>query len=131
MVKRMENVAESESKRIEFEVLTDTEERVSATESQQKARRIYRSPMNLGLYAKPFSGVVVVVALLFVPLITLPGMVILVLVAEVYLLDWTYSKVGLLRDAKSSISKETTERSPEDEIDRKVVRTGPKDQFVR
>jgi hypothetical protein len=77
------------------------------------------------------SGFAVIVALLFVPLITLPGMILLVLVAEVYLLDWTNSKVGLLRDTISSISKETTERSPEDEIDRKVVRTGPKDQFVR
>ena len=72
-----------------------------------------------------------IVALLFVPLITLPGMILLVLVAEVYLLDWTYSKVGLLRDTRSSISKETTERSPEDEIDRKIARTNPKNQFVR
>ena len=127
----MENVAESESKRIEFEVLTETEEEVSIAVPKQTAKRIYQAPTNTVLYAKPVSGLAVIVALLFVPMITLPAMVILVLVAEVYLLDWTYSKVGLLRDAKSSISKETTERSPEDEIDRKVARTGPKDQFVR
>jgi hypothetical protein len=58
-------------------------------------------------------------------------MILLVLVAEVYLLDWTYSKVSRLRDAESFISKETAVRSPEDEIDRKVVRSSPKNQFVR
>ncbi|MGY5863749.1 MAG: hypothetical protein RTV41_04045, partial [Candidatus Thorarchaeota archaeon] len=73
----------------------------------------------------------VIVALLFVPLITLPVLILLVLVAEVYLLDWTYSKVGLLRDSKSFISKQTDEKGPEDEIDRKVARTSPKDQYVR
>ena len=127
----MGRVAEPESKRMEFDILTETEEEVSITVPKQTAKRIYQAPTNTVLYAKPVSGLAVIVALLFVPMITLPAMVILVLVAEVYLLDWTYSKVGLLRDARSSISKETTERSPEDEIDRKVARTGPKDQFVR
>ena len=127
----MESVVESESKRTEFEVLTETKEEVSITEPRQKARRIYRAPANTLLYAQPLSGLAMIVALLFVPMITLPAMVILVLVAEVYLLDWTYSKVGLLRDVRSSISNESAERSPEDEIDRKIARTSPKDQFVR
>lgn len=127
----MERAVEPETQRMEYDVLTETEEEVTIALPKQKARRIYRAPINMGLYAKPFSGLAVIVALLFVPLITLPGMVILVLVAEVYLLDWTYSKVGLLLDVRSSISKESDERSPEDEIDRKIARTNPKDQFVR
>ncbi len=127
----MERVVEPKSKRMEFDVLTEPKEEVSIALPKQKARRIYRAPISKSLYAQPLSGLAVIVALLFVPMITLPAMVILVLVAEVYLLDWTYSKVGLLRDVRSSISKETTARSPEDEIDRKVARTGPKDQFVR
>ena len=131
MVKRMEKVVKPESKKIEFDVVTDTRDEVSIAKPRQKARRIYRAPLNMSLYVKPLSGLAAIVALLFVPLITLPGMVILVLVAEVYLLDWTYSKASLVRDARSSISKESTERSPEDEIDRKVVRPGPKDSFVR
>ena len=45
--------------------------------------------MNLSLYAQSLSGIVMIVALLFVPMITLPGLIILVEVAEVYLLDWT------------------------------------------
>jgi hypothetical protein len=58
-------------------------------------------------------------------------LMLLVLVAEVYLLDWTYSKFGLLRDSRLFISKQTDEKGPEDEIDRKVARTSPKDQYVR
>ena len=127
----MAKVVEPKRKRIEFDVPTETKEEVTIALPKKKARRIYRTPLNLGLYAKPLGGIVMIVALLFVPLITLPGMIILVLLAEVYLLDWTYSKVGRIRDAKSFISKETADRSPEDEIDRKVARTGPKDQFVK
>ena len=131
MVKKVERVVEPISKILEYDVLTEPDDEVTIALPKQKARRIYRAPMNIGLYVKPISGFVAIVALVFVSMITIPGMVILVLVAEVYLLDWTHSKVGLLRDARSSISKESAERSPEDEIDRKVPRTSPKDQFVR
>jgi len=127
----MERTAEIETKRVEFEILTEPEEEVEITRPKAKARRIYRVGENTLLYAQSLSGLAVIVALVFVPMVTLPGMILLVLVAEVYLLDWTYSKVGQLRDAKSFISKETAERSPEDEIDRKVARTNPKDQFVK
>jgi len=130
-VKKVESVVEPERKGIELDVMPETMRKVSIRPPKQKARRIYRAPMNLSLYAQPIGGIVAIVALLFVPMITLPGLVILVLVAEVYLLDWTYSKVGLIRDAKSSISNRSANKSPEDEIDQKVARTGPKDQFVR
>ena len=130
-MKKVESVVEPKGKGIELDVMPDTKEEVYIQLPKQKARRIYRAPMNLSLYAQSLSGIVMIVALIFVPIITLPGLVILVLVAEVYLLDWTYSKVGLLRDAKSSISNKSANKSPEDEIDQKVARTGPKDQFVR
>ena len=130
-MKKVESVVEPERKGIELDVMPETMRKVSIRPPKQKARRIYRAPMNLSLYAQPIGGIVAIVALLFVPMITLPGLVILVLVAEVYLLDWTYSKVGLIRDAKSSISNRSANKSPEDEIDQKVARTGPKDQFVR
>jgi hypothetical protein len=129
-VMKMERVADSESKRNEFDIVTDTEE-VTRVVPKNEAKRIYRAPRNTVLYAKPLSGFVAIVALLFVPMITLPGMVILVLVAEVYLLDWTYSKVGLLRDARLSFSNETTERGPEDEIDKRIERPSPKHQFIK
>ena len=130
-MKKVESVVEPERKGIELDVMPETMRKVSIRPPKQKARRIYRAPMNLSLYAQPIGGIVAIVALLFVPMITLPGLVILVLVAEVYLLDWTYSKVGLIRDARSSISNRSANKGPEDEIDQKVARTGPKDQFVR
>jgi hypothetical protein len=130
VVKKVESVVEPEIKGIELDVMPETMEKVYIQLPKQKARRIYRAPMNLSLYAQSLSGIVMIVALLFVPMITLPGLIILVLVAEVYLLDWTYSKVSLIHDSRSSISNEA-EISPEDEIDRKIARTGPKDQFVR
>jgi hypothetical protein len=127
---KVERAAEPESKGIGVDIVPEIDE-APIYEPRKKAKRVYRVPRNSLMYAKPFSGLVMIVALLFVPMITLPGMIILVLIAEVYLLDWTYSKVGLLRDEMSSISKESDDRSPEDEIDKRVARTNPKDQFVR
>ena len=126
---KVERAAEPESKGNEYNITTEIA--LPAYEPRKIAKRVYRAPRNTLMYAKPLSGFVMIVALLFVPMITLPAMVILVLVAEVYLLDWTYSKVGILRDARSSISNRSVNKSPEDEIDQKVARTGPKDQFVR
>jgi len=131
VVKKVESVVEPKRKGIELDVMPERIGKVSIRPPKQKARRIYHAPMNLSLYAQSLSGLAMIVALVFVPMVTLPGLIILVLVAEVYLLDWTYSKVGLLRDARSSISNKSSEKSPEDEIDRKVTRTGPKDQFMR
>ncbi len=127
----MERVVEPESKRIELDVEIHSEKEVAIRRPKREAMRIYRAPRNTLLYAQPISGLAAMVVLLFVPLITLPGLVILVLIAEVYLLDWTYSKVGVLNDARSSISKKSAERSPEDEIDRKIARTSSKDQFIK
>ena len=127
----MQTVVEPESKKMEYDVLIEPKAEVSIALPKEKARRIYRAPTDMGLYAKPLSGLVAIVGLLFLPLITIPGMVILVLVAEVYLLDWTYSKVILIRNPRSAFSNESTEKSPEDEIDRKITRISPKDQLMR
>lgn len=127
----MERVAKPESKKIEFDVEMDSIEEVVIRRPKLEAMRIYRAPKNKFVYAQPLGGLAAMIALLFVPMITLPVMVILVLLAEVYLLDWTYSKIGVLRDARSSISNKSAEMSPEDEIDCKVARTSPKDQFIK
>jgi hypothetical protein len=127
----MERVAEPERKGIEFDMELDTGEKASITRPRRDAMRVKRAPSSLLVYAQPFVGFAMIVALFIVPMITLPVLFIPVLLAEVYLLDWTYSKVGLVRDARSSISKESNEKSPEEEIDRKIARTTPKDQFVK
>jgi hypothetical protein len=68
----METVVEPERKIFEFDVLTEPKEEVSIALPEQNARRIYRAPIYMGLYAKPLSGLAVIVVLLFVPMITLP-----------------------------------------------------------
>ncbi|MHA1951699.1 MAG: hypothetical protein ACW987_17785 [Candidatus Thorarchaeota archaeon] len=127
----MERAVEPESKRIEYELEIETEEEIEITFPETKEIETARIKRSTLLYAQSLSGFVVMASLLFVPVFTLPVMIILVLVAEVYLLDWTYSKVSMIRDSKSFISNESTGKSPEDEIDRKVARTGPKDSLVR
>ena len=126
----MERVVEPKRKVTEFEVEIEEEES-EITIPKTRAKRVSSAPRNTRLYAQTISGFVICVALLLVPMITLPGMVILVLIAEIYLLDWTYSRFTMLRDSKSFFSNEYTGKRPEDEIDRKVVRTGPKDQLIR
>ncbi len=127
----MENVVKPETNKIELDVMTDTREEVRFTRPKREAMRIYRAPRNTLLYVQPLSGVAAIVALLLVPLVTVPGMFILVVIAEVYLLDWTYSKVGVLRNARSSISGKSAERSPEDEIERKKARISAKYQYIK
>ncbi|RDE14178.1 MAG: hypothetical protein C4K48_06490 [Candidatus Thorarchaeota archaeon] len=127
----MEKTVETESLGIEFDVVPDIQEEVTVTESRKRAKRIFRARVEKHLYAKSLGGLAAIIALLSVPLVTLPAMVIPVLIAEVYLLDWTYSKFSLLRNPTSSASSEPAGKRPEDEVDRKVTRTGPKDQFVK
>ena len=128
----MERIYESETKQTEFNVeIDEEEEEIEIAIPQSSEDLVDSDPRNMRLYAQAISGFVVIVALLFVPFITIPGIVILVLIAEVYLLDWTYFKVRLIRGTRSSISNESAGKSPEDEIDRKIARTSPKDQFVR
>jgi hypothetical protein len=128
---KMESVFERKGQRNELDAETDTEEEVLLTIPKQQAKRISRAPANRLQYAQPFGGLVAIVTLLVVPIFTIPGMVIFVLLAEVYLLDWTYSKFTQVRKARSSVSSESSGKDPENDIDRKVARTGPKDQFVK
>jgi hypothetical protein len=128
--KKMESTVERQTKRIELDAETDTVEELVLTVPRQQAKRIYRAPTNRVQYAQPLGGLVAIVTLLVVPIFTIPGMIIPVLLAEVYLFDWTYSKLKETRAAKTYVSNESG-KSPEDEIDGKVTRTGPRDQFMK
>jgi hypothetical protein len=127
----MVSVIDSEELTTEFDVIPDIEEIIILTEPRVRARKIYRAPVDEHLYAKFLGGLAVMVALILVPMLTLAGMMIPVLIAEVYMLDWTYSKFSQLRSHGSSSSSMSTMKSPEDEIDRTVARTGPKEQFLK
>ena len=86
------------------------------------------------LYAGPLSGIAAILSLLALPALTLPGFAIFVLIGEIYLIDWTYSKFSEARSEGAKLADtEALEKDarPEDEIDKIAARTGPKDQFTR
>ena len=111
---------EEEEDELEFIVPWEDEE---MEESSSGSRR---------LYGKTFGGFIAIAALLIVPLVTLPGMVVLVLFAEIYLVDWTYTKVSLIRKAKSTPRVGIAGRQDRmSKIAKKNSRSSPKDQFVK
>jgi hypothetical protein len=86
------------------------------------------------IYARPIGGIAASLALLALPALTLPGAAILVLIGEIYLIDWTYhrfteARSGGTRPAETEPLEEDIR--PEDEIDKFATRTGPKDQFTK
>ncbi|MFX0107374.1 MAG: hypothetical protein ACFE7R_03755 [Candidatus Hodarchaeota archaeon] len=85
-------------------------------------------------YAKPISGIVAMIALFYIPLITVPGLLVITIFAEVYLLDWTYNKLAQLKNDGEESSKDEEDAKmidPETEVDRIAERPASKDQFVR
>ena len=124
----MENVAETRTKASGFDLEMD--EIMEIANSEKMEERESHKSRKTTLYAQIISGFLVSVALLFVPILTIPGTVILVLMAEVYLLDWTYSRYSLLHDVHSFYDRYNG-KSPENEIDQKVARTGLTDSFKR
>jgi len=129
----MERIVESEHEATEIEVEFEDEEEelefvVPWTDEEQKDDSL----SNRRLYGQTFGGFIAIAALLIVSMVTLPGMLVLVLFAEIYLMDWTYSKVNLLRNVKSAPSaglKGRQDRAREN--DQKNPGTSPKDQFVK
>ena len=129
----MERVVEPEEKKTEIEIeFEEEEDEIEFIVPWTTEEFEEKSPGNRRLYGQTFSGILAIVALLIVPMVTLPGVVILVLFAEIYLIDWTYSKVKSLRNAKSTPKAGIAGRQDRaSEADRKNPRTSPKDQFVK
>jgi hypothetical protein len=125
----MERVVEPEPEatevEIEFEEEDDELEFIVPWEDEE----MEDTSRNRSLYGKTLGGFAAIAALLIVPLVTLPGMVILVLFAEIYLVDWTYTKVNQIRKARSASGAGKKDRMSK--ADRKNPRASPKDQFVK
>jgi hypothetical protein len=134
-VNKMERVFESEQKETETEVEVEFEEEEDELEfivPWEDEEMEDSSSGNRRLYGKTFGGFIAIVALLIVPLVTLPGMVVLVLFAEIYLVDWMYTKVNLIRKAKSTPRAGRAGRQDRmSKSDKKNSRSSPKDQFVK
>ncbi len=129
----MEQVIDPEIKIIDIEI--EFEEEKEESEYQvplSSENREDSAPKRTNLYGRIVGGLSAILFLLIVPFLTFPGMILLVLVAEIYLIDWTYSKVSLLRAASSSQSmKDDSIQESSGIIDQKNPRSNPKDQFVK
>ena len=104
------------------------------TEAHQYIRTAPRSFEAARIYAKPLGGIAAMLALLVLPALTMPGLVIFVLIGEIYLIDWTYSKFSEARGSDTKPAEtETLEKDarPEDEIDKIASRSEPKNQFIK
>jgi len=124
----MERVVEPEPNVTNIEVEFDEQETYELEFASLREDEVEASSSgNRNLYGKTFGGIMAIVSLLIVPMVTLPGMVILVLFAEIYLVDWTYGKVKELRGAGSAPAR-IRSSSP---TERKNPRKSPKDQFVK
>lgn len=129
----MERVVESEQKETEVEVeFEEEEDELEFIVPWEDEEMEESSSGSRRLYGKTFGGFIAIAALLLVPLVTLPGMVVLVLFAEIYLVDWTYTKVRLIRKAKSTPRAGIAGKQDRmSKSDKKNSRSSPKDQFVK
>jgi hypothetical protein len=126
----MEHIIEPDVRQPEYDMEIEDDEDLDdsgATPLQSEKRRD-RPQGRLGLYARILAGIAIMLLLLLVPVFTLPGAIILVLFAEVYLIDWTYSQVGQLRNRPGEV---TILADPEDEVDKNVPRGAQKKQFIK
>ena len=127
----MVSVVETRKPEIQLDDEINTTYDVLATIQELRVKRIYRTPGIRLQYTKLLSGLIVTVALPVVAIITIPGAVLLVLFAEVYLIDWIYSVATKLDRTESSVHTKSSGRDPEDEVDRKVTRNHPNGQFLK
>ena len=104
---------------------------VLATIQELRVKRIYRTPGIRLQYTKLLSGLIVTVALPVVAIITIPGTILLVIFAEVYLMDRLCCVVTEIKRTDSSIKTKSSWKDPEDEVDRKVARNHSKGQFLK
>ena len=127
----MEQVIDPESEIAEVEIELQEEEPELlvpwSSEKWEDSVPKQRSP-----YGQVVGGLIAIVSLLFVPFVTFLGMVILVLIVEIYIIDWTYSKINLLRTPSSRPSTVNAAAQPfRDMVDQKNPRTDPKDKFAK
>ncbi|MHA2021291.1 MAG: hypothetical protein ACW98J_03285 [Candidatus Thorarchaeota archaeon] len=129
----MERSIESERTRIGFGGLEESDSE-AASEAPLQIRTESQFLDAARIYAKPLGGITAMLALLALPALTLPGLAIFTLIGEIYLIDWTYSKLSDARSGGTELADTKAlqkDASPENEIDKIAARTGPKDQFIR
>jgi len=128
----MERSVEADETMIDYDSLVES---IPETISRRREHVVEgRSETSLtSTYAKILGGAVTMLALLAIPVLTIPGTVILVIVGEVYLLDWIYSKFVEARDRRAPTAKTVLAavKYKADKREHSIDTTGPKDQFTK
>ena len=127
----MERVVEPDARPSEYapeiEEETDLEE-VEVVWSLQSEECTEVPHRGIAFYGKVMGSIALMLLLPFAPVFTLPGVFVLVLLTEVYLVDWTYSRVREIRGKSGDIRLAS---NPEDEVDKQVTRDAQKKQFSK
>lgn len=130
----METVMEPKEVEAKGETLTGLHPDSSSFETEIVLRSKSIVSQSARNRAKTSAGVFAIVALALVPVFVLPGLAILVLLAEVYLIDWTYSRATAKRVVEAPTVERKSAKSPVDTADErsKIATTASaKDQFIK
>jgi hypothetical protein len=130
----METLTESRKVEATGEILTGLHPDSSSFETEILLRSKSIVSESARNHAKTSAGVFAIIALALLPIFVLPGLAVLVLLAEVYLIDWTYSNVTAKRIAEQS-TRERSGTGPSvdtaGERSKIVTTTSAKDQFIK
>jgi hypothetical protein len=130
----METVAESREVEAKGEILTGLHPDSSSFETEILLRSKSIVSESARNHAKTSAGVFAIVALALVPVFVLPGLAVVILLAEVYLIDWTYSNVTAKRIVAGPLAERDGTRPSvhkAGETSGIGTTTSAKDQFIK
>ena len=111
---------EYEEMEIDFDIVAELDEEEEVVELEDEIESTPETTSRKKLYAQSVVGMLAMVTIFIIPFVTVPGMFIFVLIAEVYLIDWTYSKAILLYNFRSFSSKRITISTSGSEIENRA-----------
>ncbi len=117
----MESVTKTRGFAVETE---ETTEDVTEYSSETKVVSEKRISDRAWVYTKAAAGIATMVVIASIPFFTMAGMVIIVIIAEIYMADWTYSVFKSRRITMAS-------SNADDERSKVVATTSSKDQFIK
>ncbi|MFW9850848.1 MAG: hypothetical protein ACFFF4_17105 [Candidatus Thorarchaeota archaeon] len=117
----MESVTKTRGFAVETEEITEDETEFTSEVKVVSEKRISDRAW---AYTKASAGIAAMVAIASIPFFTIAGMVVIVIIAEIYMADWTYSVFKSRRITVAS-------SNADDERSKVVSTTSSKDQFIK
>ncbi|MFW9908210.1 MAG: hypothetical protein ACFFEF_06515 [Candidatus Thorarchaeota archaeon] len=130
----METSLESKSIKAEGEILTGFAPELSSFETREYVKAKSYVSESARYHAKTSAGLITIVALAALPFFILPGLAIVILLAEIYVIDWTYSNFTSSRNRKAEskdVEKAVDSQDLEKERSKIASTTSAKDQFIK